>query len=176
MAMRAALRCLSANFYPRVPRLSGAAQLTATCRLWRSGCPRTLSTTTPAWCAGNSNPVNRVNAAAVRGTCGLLTHSCLSRFFFFFCFGHFPPQRSGRMECDADGRLWVDPYLGCSVSRENFALIEPGVGPEPDSRACCCCAFHVETVAQQHRIVSVINERQHQISVPRAPRGGLLHF
>lgn len=59
MAMRAALRCLSANFYPRVPQLSGAAQLTATRRLWRSGCPRTLSTTTPVWCAGNSNPTNR---------------------------------------------------------------------------------------------------------------------
>ncbi|XP_070688009.1 glycine cleavage system protein H (aminomethyl carrier), b [Pempheris klunzingeri] len=38
MAMRAALRCLSANFPPRPPQLS------ATRLLWRSGSPRTLST------------------------------------------------------------------------------------------------------------------------------------
>ncbi|XP_075878991.1 glycine cleavage system protein H (aminomethyl carrier), b [Nelusetta ayraudi] len=49
MAMRAALRCLTANFPPRVPRLFPAAQLPATLSLWRSGSPRTLSTTTPAW-------------------------------------------------------------------------------------------------------------------------------
>ncbi|KAE8297042.1 Glycine cleavage system H protein, mitochondrial [Larimichthys crocea] len=52
MAMRAALRCLSANFSPRLPQLSpaaaapaAAAQLSATRLLWRSGSPRTLSTT-----------------------------------------------------------------------------------------------------------------------------------
>ncbi|CAN9507081.1 unnamed protein product [Ophioblennius macclurei] len=42
MAMRAALRCLSSNFSPRLPQLSPAAQ---TRLLWRSGSPRTLSTT-----------------------------------------------------------------------------------------------------------------------------------
>ncbi|XP_026234765.1 glycine cleavage system protein H (aminomethyl carrier), b [Anabas testudineus] len=45
MAMRAALRCLSANFSPRLPQLSSAAQVAATRLLWRSGCPRTLSST-----------------------------------------------------------------------------------------------------------------------------------
>ncbi|XP_068174429.1 glycine cleavage system protein H (aminomethyl carrier), b [Antennarius striatus] len=47
MAMRAALRCLPGNFSPRLPHLSSAARLSAT-RLawrWRSGSPRTLSTT-----------------------------------------------------------------------------------------------------------------------------------
>lgn len=172
MAMRAALRCLSANFYPRVPQLSGAAQLTATRRLWRSGCPRTLSTTTPVWCAGNSNPMDSVNTAAVRGTRGLLTHSCLSRFLGFFLVTFSPAERRNATRRAALGRSAT--WLFCV--RENFALIQPGVGPEPDSRACCCCSFHVKTVAQQHRIVSVINERQHQISVSCAPRGGLLHF
>ncbi|XP_030581782.1 glycine cleavage system protein H (aminomethyl carrier), b [Archocentrus centrarchus] len=41
MAMRAALRCLSANFSPRLPQLS---QVSATRLLWRSDSPRTLST------------------------------------------------------------------------------------------------------------------------------------
>lgn len=41
MAMRAALRCLSANFSPRLPQLS---QVSATRLQWRSGSPRTLST------------------------------------------------------------------------------------------------------------------------------------
>ncbi|XP_018543074.1 glycine cleavage system protein H (aminomethyl carrier), b [Lates calcarifer] len=45
MAMRTALRCLSANFSPRLPQLSPAAQLSASRLLWRSGSPRTLSTT-----------------------------------------------------------------------------------------------------------------------------------
>eukprot|EP00064_Thunnus_orientalis_P014232 superscaffoldBa00002451_g14274 len=45
MAMRAALRCLSANFSPRLPQLSTAAQFSATRLLWRSDSPRTLSTT-----------------------------------------------------------------------------------------------------------------------------------
>lgn len=59
MAMRAALRCLSANFSPRLPQLSAAAaapaaaaQLSATRLLWRSGSPRTLSTTS-ALSSGN---------------------------------------------------------------------------------------------------------------------------
>ncbi|XP_075965964.1 glycine cleavage system protein H (aminomethyl carrier), b isoform X1 [Anarhichas minor] len=41
MAMRVAIRCLSANFSPRLPALSSAA----TRLLWRSDSPRTLSTT-----------------------------------------------------------------------------------------------------------------------------------
>lgn len=126
MAMRAALRCLSANFYPGVPQLSGAAQLTATRRLWMSGCPRTLSTTTPVWCAGNSNPMDRVNTAAVRSTRGLLTHSCLSRFFFFLV--TFPPaERRNATRRAALGRsaTWLFRV------RENFAPIQPGVRPEP---------------------------------------------
>ncbi|KAF3686445.1 Glycine cleavage system H protein, mitochondrial [Channa argus] len=45
MAMRATLRCLSANFSPRLPQLSPAAQVAATRLLWRSDAPRTLSTT-----------------------------------------------------------------------------------------------------------------------------------
>ncbi|XP_032416199.1 glycine cleavage system protein H (aminomethyl carrier), b [Xiphophorus hellerii] len=45
MAMRAALRCLSVNFSPRLPQLSSAAQVSATRLLCRSGSPRTLSTT-----------------------------------------------------------------------------------------------------------------------------------
>ncbi|XP_054468962.1 glycine cleavage system protein H (aminomethyl carrier), b [Anoplopoma fimbria] len=45
MAMRAALRCLPANFSPRLPQLSSAAQVSATRLLWRSDSPRTLSTT-----------------------------------------------------------------------------------------------------------------------------------
>ncbi|XP_053179529.1 glycine cleavage system protein H (aminomethyl carrier), b [Scomber japonicus] len=45
MAMRAALRCLSANFSPSLPQLSPAAQLSVSRLLWRSGSPRTLSTT-----------------------------------------------------------------------------------------------------------------------------------
>ncbi|XP_060894485.1 glycine cleavage system protein H (aminomethyl carrier), b [Labrus mixtus] len=44
MAMRAALRCLSTNFSPRLPQLSSAAQVSATRLLWRSGSLRTLST------------------------------------------------------------------------------------------------------------------------------------
>ncbi|XP_070763801.1 glycine cleavage system protein H (aminomethyl carrier), b isoform X2 [Enoplosus armatus] len=44
MAMRAALRCLSANFSPRLPQLSSAAQVSATRLLWRSDSQRTLST------------------------------------------------------------------------------------------------------------------------------------
>lgn len=56
MAMRAALRCLNANFTPRVPRLIPAAQLPASLPLWRSVSPRTLSTTTPAWSSGNFRP------------------------------------------------------------------------------------------------------------------------
>ncbi|XP_033473839.1 glycine cleavage system protein H (aminomethyl carrier), b [Epinephelus lanceolatus] len=44
MAMRAALRCLSANFSPRLPQLSSAAQLPATRLLWRSDSARTLRT------------------------------------------------------------------------------------------------------------------------------------
>ncbi|XP_041644438.1 glycine cleavage system protein H (aminomethyl carrier), b [Cheilinus undulatus] len=44
MAMRVALRCLSANFSPRLPQLSSAAQVSAARLLWRSGSPRTLST------------------------------------------------------------------------------------------------------------------------------------
>ncbi|XP_029986102.1 glycine cleavage system protein H (aminomethyl carrier), b [Sphaeramia orbicularis] len=46
MAMRAALRCLSANFSPRLCLFSPAAQLSGPRLLWRSGSPRTLSTTT----------------------------------------------------------------------------------------------------------------------------------
>ncbi|XP_034536876.1 glycine cleavage system protein H (aminomethyl carrier), b [Notolabrus celidotus] len=45
MAMRAALRCLSTNFSPRLPQLSSAAQVSAARLVWRSGSPRTLSTT-----------------------------------------------------------------------------------------------------------------------------------
>ncbi|XP_038557781.1 glycine cleavage system protein H (aminomethyl carrier), b isoform X2 [Micropterus salmoides] len=45
MAMRAALRCLSANFPRTLPQLSTAAQVSATRLLWRSDSPRTLSTT-----------------------------------------------------------------------------------------------------------------------------------
>ncbi|XP_034052816.1 glycine cleavage system protein H (aminomethyl carrier), b [Gymnodraco acuticeps] len=45
MAMRAALRSLSANFSPRLPQLSSAAQVSAARLLWRSNSPRTLSTT-----------------------------------------------------------------------------------------------------------------------------------
>ncbi|KAI9528475.1 hypothetical protein NQZ68_020301 [Dissostichus eleginoides] len=45
MAMRAALRSLSANFSPRLPQLSSAAQASAARLLWRSNSPRTLSTT-----------------------------------------------------------------------------------------------------------------------------------
>ncbi|KAM4592507.1 glycine cleavage system protein H (aminomethyl carrier), b [Odontesthes bonariensis] len=45
MAMRATLRCLSANFSPRLPPLSSAAQVTARRLLWRRCSPRTLSTT-----------------------------------------------------------------------------------------------------------------------------------
>ncbi|KAM9861224.1 glycine cleavage system protein H (aminomethyl carrier), b [Aulostomus maculatus] len=45
MAMRAALRCLSANFPHRLPQLSPAALSPATRLLWRSHSPRTLSTT-----------------------------------------------------------------------------------------------------------------------------------
>ncbi|XP_031702345.1 glycine cleavage system protein H (aminomethyl carrier), b [Anarrhichthys ocellatus] len=45
MAMRVAIRCLSANFSPRLPVLSSAAQVAATRLLWRSDSPRTLSTT-----------------------------------------------------------------------------------------------------------------------------------
>ncbi|XP_051236072.1 glycine cleavage system protein H (aminomethyl carrier), b [Dicentrarchus labrax] len=45
MAMSAALRCLSANFSPRLPQLSSAAQLSATRLLWRSGSLRALNTT-----------------------------------------------------------------------------------------------------------------------------------
>ncbi|XP_017296399.1 glycine cleavage system protein H (aminomethyl carrier), b [Kryptolebias marmoratus] len=45
MAMRAALRCLSANFSPRLPQLSSPAQVSATQLLWRSCSRRTLSTT-----------------------------------------------------------------------------------------------------------------------------------
>ncbi|XP_041856199.1 glycine cleavage system protein H (aminomethyl carrier), b [Melanotaenia boesemani] len=45
MAMRAALRCLSANFSPRLPQLSSAAHVSATRMLWRSGSLRTFSTT-----------------------------------------------------------------------------------------------------------------------------------
>ncbi|XP_030269167.1 glycine cleavage system protein H (aminomethyl carrier), b [Sparus aurata] len=45
MAMRAVLRCLSANFSPGLPQLSPAARLTATRPPWRSCSPRTLSTT-----------------------------------------------------------------------------------------------------------------------------------
>ncbi|XP_044058706.1 glycine cleavage system protein H (aminomethyl carrier), b [Siniperca chuatsi] len=44
MALRAALRCLSANFPPGLPQLSPAAQVSATRLLWRSDSPRTLST------------------------------------------------------------------------------------------------------------------------------------
>lgn len=44
MAMRAAQRCLSANFFPRLPQLSPAGQSPAARLLWRSGSPRTLST------------------------------------------------------------------------------------------------------------------------------------
>ncbi|XP_074522915.1 glycine cleavage system protein H (aminomethyl carrier), b [Halichoeres trimaculatus] len=45
MAMRAALRCLSTNFSPRLPQLSSAVQVSAARLLWRSNSPRTLSTT-----------------------------------------------------------------------------------------------------------------------------------
>ncbi|KAM7406121.1 hypothetical protein PAMP_000520 [Pampus punctatissimus] len=45
MAMRATLQCLCANFSPRLPQLSSVAQFPATRLLWRSGSPRTLSTT-----------------------------------------------------------------------------------------------------------------------------------
>ncbi|KAK2854032.1 hypothetical protein Q5P01_006693 [Channa striata] len=46
MAMRAALRCLSANFSPRLPQLAPAAQGAATRLLspWTSGSLRSLST------------------------------------------------------------------------------------------------------------------------------------
>ncbi|XP_068452136.1 glycine cleavage system protein H (aminomethyl carrier), b [Clinocottus analis] len=44
MAMRVALRRLSANFSPRLPQLSPAAQVSARL-LWRSDSPRTLSST-----------------------------------------------------------------------------------------------------------------------------------
>ncbi|XP_029901464.1 glycine cleavage system protein H (aminomethyl carrier), b [Myripristis murdjan] len=47
MAMRVALRCFSANFSPRLPHLSRAAQGSATRLLWRSDASRTLSTASP---------------------------------------------------------------------------------------------------------------------------------
>ncbi|XP_029317682.1 glycine cleavage system protein H (aminomethyl carrier), b [Cottoperca gobio] len=45
MAMRAVLRCVSANFSPKLPQLSSAAQVSAARLLWGSNSPRTLSTT-----------------------------------------------------------------------------------------------------------------------------------
>ncbi|CAB1450856.1 unnamed protein product [Pleuronectes platessa] len=45
MAMRTALRRVSANFSPRLPQLAPAAQLCAARLLWRSDYPRTLSST-----------------------------------------------------------------------------------------------------------------------------------
>ncbi|XP_022621098.1 glycine cleavage system H protein, mitochondrial-like [Seriola dumerili] len=45
MAMSTALRCLSANFSPRLPQFSSAAQVAAIRLLWRNGSPRKLSTT-----------------------------------------------------------------------------------------------------------------------------------
>ncbi|XP_029000870.1 glycine cleavage system protein H (aminomethyl carrier), b [Betta splendens] len=51
MALGAALRCLSVNLLPRLPPLSPAAQAGATRLLWRSGCPRTLSSTPKLWTA-----------------------------------------------------------------------------------------------------------------------------
>ncbi|XP_067105320.1 glycine cleavage system protein H (aminomethyl carrier), b [Osmerus mordax] len=44
MAMRVALRCISANFSPKLPRLSRPTQLAANRLLWRTDIPRTLST------------------------------------------------------------------------------------------------------------------------------------
>lgn len=104
MAMRAVLRCLSANFSPGLPQLSPAARLTATRPPWRSCSPRTLSTTSalstgkpgPGAVWGGSGRCCAVNTLHA----GWLTHSFLratgrdnSRSF---C--HFPT--AGAAECD----------------------------------------------------------------------------
>jgi len=70
MAMRAALRSLSANFSPRLPQLSSAAQVSAARLLWRSNSPRTLSTT-PALSTGKYNK----NTCTCLCKCAVMLHT-----------------------------------------------------------------------------------------------------
>lgn len=76
MAMSAALRRLSANFLPRLPQLSSAAQVGGTRLLWRSGCPRKLSSTpSPTLWAGKKkkkqNKLKLYGTLMVRTSCAV---------------------------------------------------------------------------------------------------------
>lgn len=162
MAMRAALRCLNANFTPRVPRLVPAAQLPASLPLWRSVSPRTLSTTIPAWSSGNFRPPIKSAYAVddLRGCCAVRCGA-----FHTFLRVWSPPDLlslsppSGAQECATEGALSIR-----SVTNEKLY-------------ACfwyCFLSLAFFRVTERNELSSVvpkiINERQSQITASRAAR------